>query len=97
MAGKAKGRTDAYEVLKDVVATIDLDHQKIRAIVEKDDHTPLEAKNANALAAYLRELSKCTAQQPGWDKERLEKLTNSELEALIQSAQAERRGRAGVS
>lgn len=95
MAGK-KGRTDAYEVLKDVVATIDLDHQKIRALVEKGP-APLEAKNANALAAYLRELSKCTAQQPGWDAERLGKLSDGELQMLIKAAQAEHKGRAGVS
>jgi hypothetical protein len=97
MAGRKQGRTDAYEVLKDVVAIIDTDVQKIRAMGDKDPEKPFEPKQAAALAGYLRELSKCTAQQPGWDAERLGKLSDGELQMLIKAAQAESKGRAGVS
>lgn len=97
MAGRRKGRTDAYAVLQDVVAIVDQDVQKIRTRVEANGDEPLEPKHATALAGYLRELAKCTAQQPGWDAERLGKLTDGELQSLIKAAQAEHKGRAGVS
>jgi hypothetical protein len=92
------GRTDCYEVLKDVVRVVDREVQKIAA--EQEKMAPdkfLNAAQASAIGTYLRELTKATSLQPGWDKERLAKLSDTELTLLIEAAQKERKERAGVS
>lgn len=97
MAGKP-GRTDAYAVLQDVIACIDIEVQKVKveqASMPADEF--LKAGQTTALGNFLRELTKATSLQPGWDRERLAKLSNTELQMLIKQAEAEARGRAGLS
>ncbi len=92
------GRTDAYEILKDVLSCIDVEVQKVAKEQQRlaaDEF--LKAGQAAALGTYLRELTKATSLQPGWDKERLAKLSDTELGLLIEAAQKERKERAGVS
>lgn len=92
------GRTDAYEILKDVLACIDVEVQKVKAEqVKLGEDEFLKAGQSTALGTYLRELTKATSLQPGWDEERLKKLSDTQLQMLIKAAQAEARGRAGVS
>lgn len=92
------GRTDAYEILKDVLACIDVEVQKVKAEqVKLGEDEFLKAGQSTALGTYLRELTKATSLQPGWDKERLAKLSDTELSLLIEAAQKERKERAGVS
>jgi len=92
------GRTDAYAILKDVLACIDVEVQKVKVEqVSLGESEFLKAGQSTALGTYLRELTKATSLQPGWDKERIAKLSDTELGMLIEAAQSERKERAGVS
>lgn len=92
---KKQGRSDAYEVLKDSIATMDLDVQHLKLKAEKDE--PLSPGDSMRLANYARVLADCTNKQTKWDEERLRAMKDEDLRALAAAASKEMRERAGVS
>jgi hypothetical protein len=92
---KQQGRTDAYVVLKDTIATMDLDVQHLKRKAETGD--PLSPGDSMRLANYNRALAECTTKQTKWDEERLRSMKDEDLKALAAAASKEMRERAGVS
>lgn len=91
------GRSDAYPVLKDAIAAMDEDIQKLRQVIAADPKNPLKPGHSATLANYARVLADCTNKQSKWDEERLKAMKDEDLKALAQLATKEMRERAGVS